>query len=219
MFYNRYNYIEGIHFGYAHGITAIIKVLSLVKHENFKKEELLNKLLYFLDSWVSIKGYEINNTYYYLPRSLHYQKEVLMPNWRAVLAWSNSDLNYSTLVHSLPERFKTKDRIEKANHIAEMSIFREGYEQTKVSDYRFFFGSSGNIGLYLSLYEKTNNYIYFTASEFWYKTTLSYLSQENAYNMIEGSPIDFINNLPSAILSLLDFNHLVDPSWKNLFLM
>ena len=77
-----------------------------------------------------------------------------MPNWRAVLAWSNSDLNYSTLVHSLPERFKTKDRIEKANHIAEMSIFREGYEQTKVSDYRFFFGSSGNIGLYLFLYEK-----------------------------------------------------------------
>ena len=38
LFYNRYNYIEGIHFGYAHGITAIIKVLSLVKHENFKKK-------------------------------------------------------------------------------------------------------------------------------------------------------------------------------------
>ena len=71
-----------------------------------------------------------------------------------MLAWSNSDLNYSTLVHSLPERFKTKDRIEKANHIAEMSILGKDIEQTKVSDYRFFFGSSGNIGLYLFLYEK-----------------------------------------------------------------
>ena len=80
---------------------------------------------------MSIKGYEINNTYYYLPRSLHYQKEVLMPNWRAVLAWSNSDLNYSTLVHSLPERFKTKDRIEKANHIAEMSILGKDMSKQK----------------------------------------------------------------------------------------
>lgn len=219
LFYNRSNYIEGIHFGYAHGIIAIIKVLTFIKHKTLKKEKLLNKLLCFLDSWVCTQGYEINDTYYYLPRSLHYQDEVLTPNWRSVLAWSNSDLNYSTLVYSLPERFKTEDRIVKANHIAKMSINRQRYEQTRVSDYRFYFGSSGNIMSYLFLYEKTNNHIFLTASEFWYKTTLSYLSQEDAYNMVNESPINFINSLPCTILSLLYFNRLVDSSWRNLFLI
>lgn len=218
MFYNNYHYLEGIHFGYAHGIPAIIKVLDEIEDVSGKCEYIIKDLLSKLkDTIISNEEY-INGYRYYLPRSIHkphiYDGEI---NFRAVLAWSNSDLNFSTLVYSLKPKYFTNELKELADEIALESIHRKNSEQTRIFDYRLFFGSSGVLQMYNYLYRKTKNEIYLDACEFWSKKTIDLIQSTN--NIIEEHELDFLNNLPGAILSLIESKSENSLNWSKLYLL
>ena len=215
FFYNQYSYIEGVHIGYAHGICAIIKVLNDVddkRAENIVKY-LLDKMLVIIknNEYQIIKGKK-----YYLPRSVHKGNEFEKGlNYRAVLAWSNSDVNFSTLIYSLKEKFKTKELLAIADKIALESIEKKEEKHTRVWDHRFYFGSSGVLGMYKYLYNKTGNSKYKEASHFWYKKTLSFLTE----NTIKEHPLNFLNNLPATTLSLLEFEREEEFNWSKILLL
>ncbi|MFP3802123.1 hypothetical protein, partial [Paraburkholderia sp. SIMBA_027] len=123
----------------------------------------------------------IENTRYVLPRTVYREEEELFLNWQPSLTWSNSDLNFSTTLYSLPEIYKTENMIESANIIIEESVKRTELKQTVHNeDYRLFFGSAGVAQLYKALYdqnimpETTSN-----AYEQWIVKTSDFLDKSN----------------------------------------
>lgn len=214
MFYNNTTYLEGIHIGYAHGLCAIIKVFNEIDDPRceFMVTNLLNKLIKIVnDNDVIIEGKN-----YYLPRSIH-KEEIYKGglNYRAVLAWSNSDVNFSTLIYSLKGKFVTKGLLELADKIALGSIDKRKKEHTRVWDHRFYFGSSGVLQMYNYMYQKTNNKKYHEASSYWYNKTVAFLDE----NTIKEHPLDFIHNLPATTLALLEFEESKSIGWSKLLLL
>jgi len=216
FFYNEYTYIEGVHIGYAHGICGIIKVLNDNKDEDERVDFMIEKLLMKLVSIIENNDFYIDNQKYYLPRSIHkddtYKNGL---NYRAVLAWSNSDINFSTLIYSIKEKYVTKKLIDIANEIALNSISRKKEKHTRVWDHRFYFGSSGVLKIYNFLYKKTGVKAYQKAAKYWYKQTLIFLEE----NKIENHPLNFLNNLPATTLSILEFEEEKDMNWTKILLL
>ncbi|MFE3872171.1 lanthionine synthetase LanC family protein [Flavobacterium sp. ZS1P70] len=214
MFYNNTTYLEGIHIGYAHGLCAIVKVFNEIDDPrcDFMVTNLLDKIVEIVnDNDVIIEGQN-----YYLPRSIHKdesQKREL--NYRAVLAWSNSDVNFSTLIYSLKKKYITNELLELADKIALGSIGKIKEEHTRVWDHRFYFGSSGVLQMYNYMYQKTNNKKFHEASTYWYNKTLAFLNE----NTIKEHPLDFVNNLPATSLALLEFEESKSIGWSKLLLL
>lgn len=214
LFYNNDTYIEGIHIGYAHGLCAIVKVLNDIEDE--KAISITTKILNKLVDYVNENEVFINQKRYFLPRSIHNSTE--FPNglnFRAVLAWSNSDVNFSTLIYSLKKELVNPKLLKMADEIALTSLDRIDASSTRVWDHRFYYGSSGVLKSYNYLYTKTGNPKFKEASAFWYQQTLHYL--EN--NTITEHPLDFINNLPATTLTLLEFEEQKNTNWSNIVLL
>ncbi|WP_208686314.1 lanthionine synthetase LanC family protein [Flavobacterium sp. SLB02] len=213
-FYNETNYLEGVHIGYAHGICAIVKVLDEI--EDTRCDIMIAKLLQKLITIINSNKVEINKKKYFLPRSIHkneiYDGEL---NFRAVLAWSNCDVNFSTLIYSIKEKHVTQEALKLADMIALESLGKRHKDDTMVWDHRFFFGSSGVLQMYNYLYQKTNDDRYYHASKFWYDETLFFLSK----NTVEENPLDFINNLPATALALLEFEESQSLGWSKILLL
>lgn len=218
MFYNNFNYITGIHFGYAHGLFAIIKVLNQINDKTGKCDfiiiDMLNEINRIsLSSKKDISGYK-----YYMPRSIYKtEKNNDEINYKPILAWSNSDLNFSTLIYSLKGKYLTKELKDTADMIALESTKRKKEEQTRISDYRFFFGSSGVLQMYNFLYQKTKNNDLLFACEFWYEETLRLLKEPE--NRISQNKLDFLNNLPGTNLALLEYQKRESLHWSKLYLL
>lgn len=214
FFYNEYSYIEGVHIGYAHGLCAIIKVLNDIEDE--RAEFIVKELLKKLSQIIKENNFYIKDKKYYLPRSIHkgdaFEGGL---NFRAVLAWSNSDINFSTLIFSLKEKFLNKELLEIANLIALESIDKKEEEHTRVWDHRFYFGSSGVLKTYNFLYEKTGIEKFQKSSKYWYEKTLEFLQEDN----IEEHSLNFINNLPATTLSILEFEEQKNINWSKLLLI
>lgn len=218
MFYNNYYHLEGVHFGYAHGIPAIIKVLNEIEDITGKCEYIIKDLLSKLKNIiVSYKKY-IEGYRYYLPRSVH-NPEIFEGgiNFRPVLAWSNSDLNFSTLIYSLKRQYVTDELKNLADLIGLETINRKEADQTRIFDYRFYFGSSGVLQMYNFLYQKTKRKEYFEASTFWKSKTLKFINSSN--NSIEEHKLDLLNNLPGAILPIIEYEQVDSLGWSKLFLL
>lgn len=215
LFYNEYTYIEGVHIGYAHGVCAIIKVLNDINDE--RAEYFVRYLLDKLINIMKKNEYQIiKDKKYYLPRSIHKGDEFEKGlNYRAVLAWSNSDVNFSTLIYSLNEKFKTNELLTIANKIALESLEKREEKHTRIWDHRFYFGSSGVLKTYMFLYKKTRNSKYKEASNFWYKKTLNLLTE----SAIKEHPLNFLNNLPATALSLLEFEREEEFNWSKILLL
>ena len=209
-FFNEASYLEGVHIGYAHGLCAIIKVLHDSKDE--RCIPVIEELLDFLKSFILEKGQIVNGYRYYLPRSIYGLKDL---NYRAVLAWSNSDLNFSTLIYSLDKYFQTEENLNLANMVAEAAGERMHSEQTRVWDHRFFYGSSGVLQMYNYLYLKSGNPAFKGTAETWYNNTLKHLEKGSVKN----HPLDLINNLPATYLALYEFEHSKEIGWSKLFLL
>lgn len=214
FFYNEYSYIEGVHIGYAHGLCAIIKVLNDIEDE--RAEFIVRELLKKLSQIIKENNFYIKDKKYYLPRSIHkgdtFEGGL---NFRAVLAWSNSDINFSTLIFSLKEKFINKELLEIANQIALESIDKKEEEHTRVWDHRFYFGSSGVLKTYNFLYEKTGIEKFQKSSQYWYEKTLELLEEDN----IEEHSLNFLNNLPATTLSILEFEEQKNINWSKLLLI
>jgi hypothetical protein len=214
FFYNEYSYIEGVHIGYAHGVCAIIKVLNDIEDE--RAEFIVRELLKKLSQIIKENNFYIKDKKYYLPRSIHkgdaFEGGL---NFRAVLAWSNSDINFSTLIFSLKEKFINKELLEIANQIALESIDKKEEEHTRVWDHRFYFGSSGVLKTYNFLYEKTGIEKFQKSSQYWYEKTLELLEEDN----IEAHSLNFLNNLPATTLSILEFEEQKNINWSKLLLI
>ncbi|CAM3964324.1 MULTISPECIES: lanthionine synthetase LanC family protein [Flavobacterium] len=214
FFYNEYSYIEGVHIGYAHGLCAIIKVLNDIEDE--RAEFIVRELLKKLSQIIKENNFYIKDKKYYLPRSIHkgdtFEGGL---NFRAVLAWSNSDINFSTLIFSLKEKFINKELLEIANQIALESIDKKEEEHTRVWDHRFYFGSSGVLKTYNFLYEKTGIEKFQKSSQYWYEKTLELLEEDN----IEEHSLNFLNNLPATTLSILEFEEKKNINWSKLLLI
>lgn len=214
MFYNETTYLEGIHIGYAHGICAIVKVLNEI--DNPRCDKMIAKLLQKLITVVNNNNVEINKKKYYLPRSIHrnevYEGEV---NFRAVLAWSNCDLNFSTLIYSIKEKYVTEEALKLAEMIALESLGRRHKDDTRICDHRFYFGSSGILQMYNYIYQRTNDKRYYQACKYWYDETLFFLSN----NTVEEHSLDFINNQPAATLALLEFEESRSLGWSKIVLL
>ncbi|VXB33654.1 conserved hypothetical protein [Flavobacterium sp. 9AF] len=214
FFYNKAAYIEGIHIGYAHGICAIIAVLNTI--ENEKADVIITFLLKKLIKIIKDNDYSFNNKKYYLPRSIHKEEIVKGElNFRPVLAWSNSDINFSTLIFSLKKKFVNKELIHLATTIALDSIERKEIQETAIEDYRFFYGSSGVLKSYHYLYLKTGNSQFKEAAFYWYSKTLDYLEKDT----IKEHPLNFINNLPATTLTLLEFEQQKNNNWSKIVLL
>ena len=66
-------------------------------------------------------------------------------------------------------------------------------------------------------YLKTKNEIYLDACEFWSKKTIDLIQSTN--NIIEEHELDFLNNLPGAILSLIESKSENSLNWSKLYLL
>jgi hypothetical protein len=218
MFYNNSDYITGIHFGYAHGLFAIIKVLNNINDKTGKCDFMIKDMLKEINSIVYFSKKDINGYKYYVPRNIYKIKnnheEI---NYRPVLAWSNSDLNFSTLIYSLNRKYVTNELENTANIIALESTKRKKEAQTNVFDYRFFFGSSGVLQMYNFLYQKTKNEELLYASQFWYEETLRLLKKSE--NEILENKLDFLNNLLGTNLALLEYQKGKSLHWSKLYLL
>ena len=209
-FFNKASYLEGIHIGYAHGLCGIIKVLHDSRDE--RCTPVIEELLDFLKTFILERGQLIDGYRYYLPRSIPDLKD---HNYRAVLSWSNSDLNFSTLIYSLDKSFQTEENLNLANIVAEAAGERMHSKQTRVWDHRFFYGSSGVLQMYNYLYLKSGNPAFRGAAETWYNNTLKHLEKGSVKN----HPLDFINNLPATFLALYEFEQSKEIGWSQLFLL
>lgn len=217
QFYNNNGSFEGIHFGYAHGLPGIAKVLGEIPN-NDKSKFIVRSILNDLLEIISSNEKYIDNIRYFLPRSIYIdstQKKDF--NWRPVLTWSNSDLNFSTLVYSISNESISSSMYEAANEIALNSTKRQHLNHTMVSDHRFFFGSSGVAQLYSKLYDHTKLDHLHQAYLFWLSKTLNYLQDNNT--KIEQPRLDFINNLPGAFLTLYEYKHPTIKGWDKIFLI
>lgn len=213
FFYNESHYLEGVHIGYAHGICAIVKVLNDVDCP--KCALMITGLLKKLKELIDNKEIYLEGKRYFLPRSIHkpsvYPEEL---NYRAVLAWSNSDVNFSTLVYSLKPKYLTPELMALAEEIAVSSVTRKREEETRIKDHRFFYGSSGALKMYTKLYRNTKNQQLKRAADFWYKKTVNFLLD----NSSESHPLSFLNNLPGTTLALLEYEMQVESDWSVLML-
>lgn len=214
VFYNQAKYLEGMHIGYAHGICAIVKVFDGI--EDYRCDIMIKRILEYLIDTASNSDVEMHTKKYYLPRSIHKNsRNEAEANFRAVLAWSNSDFNFTTLIYSIKEKHIMKEARDLADRIALESIERKNRDQTRVWDHRFFFGSAGVLQMYNYMYQKTEDIKFYNACKHWYSETLGFIN----INTVEEHPLDFINNLPATALALLEFEESKSLNWSNLLLL
>ncbi|MGU3377610.1 lanthionine synthetase LanC family protein [Chryseobacterium sp. M5A1_1a] len=199
-FFNDAGLLQGTHFGYAHGLPSLVKIFSEINDE--RMNALINDSLNYQENIIRNNNTMIENTRYVLPRTVYREEEELFLNWRPALTWSNSDLNFSTTLYSLPEIYKTENMIENANIIIEESVKRTELKQTVHNeDYRLFFGSAGVAQLYKVLYdqnimpETTSN-----AYEQWIIKTSDFLDKSNGE-----ADYSYINGKMGAILSVKEY--------------
>jgi hypothetical protein len=217
QFYNNNGVFEGIHFGYAHGLPAIVKVLDEIE-SNEKCIFIIKSILNELHGIIVLNDIYIDHAKYYLPRSIYKNTNGELDfNWRPALTWSNSDLNFSTLVYSLKKDFVDEELFNAANEIATATIHRQESNHTMISDHRFFFGSSGVAQMYSKLFDYTKNHVYYRAHLFWLGKTHSFLTDPQV--KIEHHPLDLINNLTGAFLSLYEYKHPKIKGWDKIFLL
>ncbi|WP_276878203.1 lanthionine synthetase LanC family protein [Chryseobacterium joostei] len=199
-FFNDAGLLQGTHFGYAHGLPSLVKIFSEINDE--RMNALINDSLNYQENIIRNNHTIIENTRYVLPRTVYREEEELFLNWQPSLTWSNSDLNFSTTLYSLPEIYKTENMIESANIIIEESVKRTELKQTVHNeDYRLFFGSAGVAQLYKALYdqnimpETTSN-----AYEQWIGKTCDFLDKSNGEK-----DYSYINGKIGAILSVKEY--------------
>ena len=199
-FFNDAGLLQGTHFGYAHGLPSLVKIFSEINDE--RMNALINDSLNYQENIIRNNHTIIENTRYVLPRTVYREEEELFLNWQPSLTWSNSDLNFSTTLYSLPEIYKTENMIESANIIIEESVKRTELKQTVHNeDYRLFFGSAGVAQLYKALYdqnimpETTSN-----AYEQWIVKTSDFLDKSNGEK-----DYSYINGKIGAILSVKEY--------------
>lgn len=199
-FFNDAGLLQGTHFGYAHGLPSLVKIFSEINDE--RMNALINDSLNYQENIIRNNHTIIENTRYVLPRTVYREEEELFLNWQPSLTWSNSDLNFSTTLYSLPEIYKTENMIESANIIIEESVKRTELKQTVHNeDYRLFFGSAGVAQLYKALYdqnimpETTSN-----AYEQWVVKTCDFLDKSNGEK-----DYSYINGKIGAILSVKEY--------------
>lgn len=213
-FFNDSGMLQGTHFGYAHGLPSLVKIFSEINDERLNI--LINESLQYQENIIRNNNTIIENTRYVLPRTIYREDEELHLNWQPALTWSNSDLNFSTALYSLPEVYKTDRMIENANIIIEESVKRTELEQTThKEDYRLFFGTAGVAQLYKNLYDQnvmpeiTSN-----AYEQWIMKTYGYLDTSNGE-----ADHSYINGKIGAILSLKEYMGDNVGDWDKLLLL
>lgn len=213
-FFNDSGMLQGTHFGYAHGLPSLVKIFSEINDERLNI--LINESLHYQENIIRNNNTIIENTRYVLPRTIYREDEELHLNWQPALTWSNSDLNFSTALYSLPEVYKTDRMIENANIIIEESVKRTELEQTThKEDYRLFFGTAGVAQLYKTLYDQnvmpeiTSN-----AYEQWIMKTYGYLDTSNGE-----ADHSYINGKIGAILSLKEYMGDNVGDWDKLLLL
>ena len=215
-FYNEAGYLEGIHLGYAHGLPAIIKTLDGISG-NKKSEEIILHLLGELSKLIGSSNVILADCRYYLPRSIHrdmaHQYDL---NWRPVLAWSNSDLNYSTLIYSIERSRLDSSFLDLAAELARGTVDRRHESQTRIWDYRFNFGSAGVAQLYLKIYKETGDPKIYEAYQFWIKESIRLYRESGR---IKEHKLNFIDNLPGLYLVLLEYNNPAIAGWDKILLL
>ncbi|WP_431217980.1 lanthionine synthetase LanC family protein [Puia sp. P3] len=214
-FYNNAGYLEGIHLGYAHGLPAIIKVLDGVR-DNEKSDLMIRRLLEGLQEIVKGADVTLAERRYYLPRSIHRgAAEQYEHNWRPVLAWSNSDLNFSTLVYSIDAR-RGGAYLPQALDLARGTTDRRHESQTRVWDYRFNFGSAGVAQMYGRLYKETADPQLQEAYRFWIDESIRLYREPGK---IKEHKLSLIDNLPGLYLVLLEYSNPAVAGWDKIFLL
>ena len=214
-FYNNAGYLEGIHLGYAHGLPAIIKVLDGVR-DNEKSDRMICRLLEGLQQIVGGSDVTLAERRYYLPRSIHRgATEQYEHNWRPVLAWSNSDLNFSTLVYSIDAR-RGGAYLPQALDLARGTTDRRHESQTRVWDYRFNFGSAGVAQMYGRLYRETADPQLHDAYRFWIDESIRLYREPGK---IKEHKLSLIDNLPGLYLVLLEYSNPAVAGWDKIFLL
>jgi lantibiotic biosynthesis protein len=209
--YNNSPYINGLHIGYAHGIIGIAKVLD--GFLTVKSQIIIDYIFDFLQDIIENKApVSISGSNYFLPRSIHEDSGL---NWRPVLAWSNSDLNFSSLVLSM-ENYQVSDvMLKNAEKIALESVNRTEEPQTRIWDSRLFFGSAGVAQSYLTINKKLNSPILEKAYEYWIKETFNMYVLDN----IEDHKYSFINNMPGTLLVFEEYMDSKIAGWNKLILL
>lgn len=214
-FYNNAGYLEGIHLGYAHGLPAIIKALDGVR-DNEKGDEMIRHLLNELRGIVDSSNVVLADSRYYLPRSIHRDGSLHYDlNWRPVLAWSNSDLNYSTLVYSIDSRHGGQ-YLPLARELARGTTDRRDESQTRVWDYRLNFGSAGVAQMYLRLYKETSDPVLYEAYRFWIGESIRLY---RVPGKIKEHKLSLIDNLPGLYLVLLESKNPAIAGWDKILLL
>ncbi len=215
-FYNNTSYLEGIHLGYAHGLNAIIKTLNELDN-NLLATEMISSLLNDLKILIWASNVELESTRYFLPRSIHKGEDSKYSlNWRAALAWSNSDLNYSTLVFSLKEKHVDQEVLSIAKQIAYDSLTRRTSIQTRIRDYRFFYGSSGVAQMYAKIYRFTKDENMYDGYRFWIEESARFY---RGHETIKEHPLDLLNNLPGLYLVIAEYNKSIYNHWDKMLLL
>jgi hypothetical protein len=213
-FFNDAGLLHGTHFGYAHGLPALVKIFSEINDE--RMNSLINDSLKYQENIIRNNNTIIESTRYILPRTVYKENEELFLNWQPSLSWSNSDLNFSTALYSLPEIYKTDSLIENANIIIEESAKRIELQQTiHNEDYRLFFGSAGVAQLYKALYDQNiMTEITSTSYEHWINKTYDFLDKPNGE-----SDYSYINGKIGAILSIKEYMGDNVGDWDKLLLL
>ena len=215
-FYNNAGYLEGIHFGYAHGLPAIIKTLDGVKGCR-KSDEMIGHLLEEFERLIASEPVLLENYRYYLPRSIHRDDTQQYDlNWRPVLAWSNSDLNYSTLIYSIDKRRIGEESLNLAIELARGTVGRRAEPQTRVWDYRFNYGSAGVAQLYLAIYKQTGDKEIYDAYRWWIEESIRLYRKPGG---VKEHKLNFIDNLPGLYLVLLESTNPAIAGWDKILLL
>lgn len=213
-FFNDSGLLHGTHFGYAHGLPSLLKIFSEINDE--RMNTLINDSLHYQENIIRNNHTILENTRYVLPRTVYRDEEELCLNWQSALTWSNSDLNFSTTLYSLPEIYKTDRMMENANIIIEESVKRTELNQTTHrEDYRLFFGTAGVAQLYKSLYDQNvMPEITSDAYEQWIMKTYDLMDTPNGE-----ADHSYINGKMGAILSIKEYLGDNVGNWDKLLLL
>lgn len=180
--------LNKINLGLAHGIPAIIVILSeIAKIEEFKQESI--KLLYPALSLIASTKQDYHKSGSYFAYTAEIQNDCLVPdNERSRLAWCYGDLSVAWSLLKGALAINNPQILSLAEEAIIFNTSRNNSEDTWVFDHIVCHGSSGNALFFKRIGEYMKNEQIAKASDYWLRFCLGskeFLTFNTQYNKYE----------------------------------
>lgn len=216
---------QKFNFGYAHGLSGILMVLSKI-YEKGIAQELCKEMIYegtrYMLSYKTAPDFE-QKKYSFLPLSTDEEIAWNHPDnykeYGGRLGWCYGDLSQMFYLYSIGKLFNNNDWINIADEIGAVVVKRKIFDDTWISASQFCHGSAGLVYLFRKTYLLTGNYNYKLSSEYWLEKTINKfekeLDDENNINL----RADILEGFIGVSLVLQAEKYGIDYYWDKMFLL